>query len=215
MVRDQARSKVYGSRHLSSSNLRTPTGRQSVDLSKISKGGQVFAGASLVYVIASFLPWYTADVPAELAGFGLSDYSTSAWGDLGFLWGAIWALLLLVGAVLLVLPAFGVTAPKLPTVAYLAVAALAALFTLLKLLIGEDDPIETGFGLYLAALAVIGVAFGAFLMFKESGGDIGDLTDMNKLKGQFGGGAPGGGTPPPPPPPPGMTPPPPPPPPMG
>jgi hypothetical protein len=128
MVRDQARSKVYGSRHLSSSNLRTPTGRQSVDLSKISKGGQVFAGASLVYVIASFLPWYTADVPAELAGFGLSDYSTSAWGDLGFLWGAIWALLLLVGAVLLVLPAFGVTAPKLPTVAYLAVAALAALF---------------------------------------------------------------------------------------
>lgn len=185
-----------------------------MDLSKISKGGQIFAGAGIVYFIASFLPWYSIDIPAELKGFYVGDTSVNAWGDLGFLWGSMWALLLVAGAVLLILPAFGVTAPKVPTISYLAVGALAVLFTLLKLVIGEDDPIKSSFGIYLAVLAAAGAAFGAFLMFKESGGDLNDLKDMNKIKSQFGGsGGPsmGGGTPPPPPPP-GMSPPPPPPP---
>ncbi|MBI4933614.1 MAG: hypothetical protein HY828_07025, partial [Actinobacteria bacterium] len=53
---------------------------------------------------------------------------------------------------------------------------------------------------------------GGFLMFQESGGDLNDLKDVEKLKGHAGiqGGSstppppppPGGGTPPPPPPPP-------------
>lgn len=181
-----------------------------MDLSKISKGGQIFTGAGLVYFIASFLPWYTIDIPAELRAF-YTDDSANAWGDIGFLWGSLWALLFLAGAVLLVLPAFGVQVPKLPAISYLAVAGLATLFTLLKLLIGEDDPLDTGIGLYLAVLAAAGAAFGAFLMFKESGGELGDLTNPDKLKASFGGGssaAPGSV----PPPPPGMTPPPPPPP---
>ena len=55
---------------------------------------------------------------------------------------------------------------------------------------------------------------GAFMGFKESGGELGDLTDMNKLKASFAGSSNDGGeSSPPPPPPPGMTPPPPPPPP--
>ena len=180
-----------------------------MDLSKVSKGGQIFAGAGLIYLIASFLPWYTLDIPKELQGF-ISDDSVNAWGDLGFLWGSLWALLFLAGAVMLVLPAFGVAVPKLPAVAYLAVGGLATLFTLLKLIIGEDGPINAGYGLYLAVIAAAAAAFGGFMMFKESGGDLSDLKDMNKLKSQFGGSG-GGGTPPPPPPP-GMSPPPPPPP---
>ena len=47
------------------------------------------------------------------------------------------------------------------------------------------------------------VAFaGAFMGFKESGGDFNDLKDMNKLKASFGGGGGGESAPPPPPPPP-------------
>jgi hypothetical protein len=98
---------------------------------------------------------------------------------------------------------------------------LATLFALLKLVIGEDDfgnpftgeviEVNASFGLYLAVIAAAVACAGGFLMFKESGGDLSDLKDMNKLKGQFGGSA--GGSTPPPPPPPGMTPPPPPPPP--
>lgn len=188
-----------------------------MDLSKISKGGQIFSGAAIVFLIASFLPWYSLEY-GGFEGIGAVSDSANAWGDIGFLWGSLWALLLLGGAVLLILPAFGVAVPKLPAVAYLAVAALATLFTILKLLIGEDDAPELGitidasFGLYLAIIAAAVATFGAFTMFKESGGDLNDLKDMNKMKSQFGGtGGTGGGTPPPPPPP-GMSPPPPPPP---
>lgn len=184
-----------------------------MDLSKVSKGGQIFAGAGIVFLIASFLPWYKAE--ASFGGFSASE-TASAWGDLGFLWGSLWALLLLAGAVLLVLPAFGVAAPKLPAIAFLAVGALATLFTVLKLIIGEDEAPELGitvdasFGLYLAIIAAAAATFGAFTMFKESGGSLNDLKDPNKLKASFGGTS--GGSTPPPPPPPGMTPPPPPPP---
>ena len=190
-----------------------------MDLSKFSRGGQIFAGGAIVFLIASFLPWYSVEY-GGFEGIGAVSDSANAWGDIGFLWGSLWALLLLGGAVLLILPAFGVAVPKLPAVAYLAVAALATVFTILKLLIGEDDAPELGitidasFGLYLAIIAAAVATFGAFTMFKESGGDLSDLKDVNKMKSQFGGtggSSMGGGTPPPPPPP-GMSPPPPPPP---
>ena len=175
-----------------------------MDLKKISRGGQIFIVAGLVYFIASFLAWYSVD----LGDFG-GDISFNAW-DVGFLWGSLWALLFLVGAVLLALPAFGVNAPKLPAITYLLVGALATLFTLLKLIIGEDDPIETSFGIFLALVAAAVATYGGFLLFKESGGDLGDLRDPNKLRSSFG--ASGGSTmTPPPPPPSGGTPPPPPP----
>lgn len=174
-----------------------------MDLSKLSTGKKIYVVAGLVYFIASFLKWYSYDV----AGF--ISVSANAW-DLGFLWGSLWALLFLIGAVLLVLPAFGVAGPKLPPIVYLAVAALATLFTLLKLLIGEDDPISTSFGIILAVIAAVAALYGGFLIFKESGGSLDDLKDMNKLKGSFQG---SGSSAAPPPPPPGMTPPPPPPPP--
>ena len=193
-----------------------------MDLSKVSKGGQIFAGAGIVFLIASFLPWYSLEY-GGFSGVGAVSNSVNAWGDIGFLWGSLWALLLLGGAVVLILPAFGVKAPNVPAVAFLVVAALATIFTLLKLLIGEDDAPELGitidasFGLFLAIIAAAAATFGGFLLFKESGGDLSDLKDVNKMKSQFGasgGTSTGGGTPPPPPPP-GMNPPPPPPPPMG
>jgi hypothetical protein len=183
-----------------------------MDLTKLSKGGKIFAGAAFVYFIASFLNWYSWDY--SVPGLSLST-SVNAWGDIGFLWGSLWALLFLAAIVVLALPVFGVKGPKLPAVAFLAVAALATVFTLLKLVIGEPDPITASFGIYLAVLAAAGATFGGFLMFTESGGSVNDLKDINKLKGQFSGGSTGGDTPPPPPPPPGMTPPPPPPPPAG
>ena len=166
-----------------------------MDLSKLSNGQKIFAGAGLVYFIASFLAWYSYSI-----------FTANAW-DIGLLWGSLWALLFLAGAVLILLPAFGANAPKLPAIAFLAVGALATLFTVLKLLIGETDPISASFGIYLAVIAAAAATYGGFLMFKDAGGDLNDLKDMNKIKGSFQG---GGSTPPPPP---GMTPPPPPPPP--
>ena len=73
--------------------------------------------------------------------------------------------------------------------------------------------ISRGIGLYLALLAAIAVFVGCVMAFRESGGDLNDLKDFNKLKSAFGsGGSNSAGSPPPPPPPPagGMPPPPPP-----
>ncbi len=178
-----------------------------MDLSKISKGGMVFIGGALVFAIASFLDWFTLS--------GLPGYVGSVGGngfDVGFLWCTLWFVLFLGGAIILALPAFGVAAPKIPPVAFLAVGALGALFVILKLLIGEEF-FDRSAGIYIAVIAALAVTAGGFLKFQESGGTINDLKDVNKLKASFNQG--GGSTPPPPPPPPGMTPPPPPPPPAG
>ncbi len=209
--------KVYGARQTHGSFV---THREALlDLSKISKGGQIFAGAGIVYFIASFLPWYTAS--GKVQGVEVASDSANAWGDLGFLWGSLWALLFIAAAVIILLPAFGTKPPKLPSIAFLAVAALATLFTLLKLIIGEDDvngigfkvEVSASFGLFLAVIAAAAATFGGYLLFTESGGSLDDLKDPNKLKSSFSTGGTGGSVPPPPPPPPGMTPPPPPPPP--
>lgn len=170
-----------------------------MDLSKLSKGTQVYAAGALVYFIASFLPWFDFSYADDM--FGL-DITANGW-DLGFLWCGLWAIALVLTAALRVTPAFGVSAPSITPVAHLAIGALAALFTILKLLVGEDG-FDRGYGLFLASIAALAATYGAFMMFKDAGGSLDDLKDVNKLKGQFGvsSGSGDGGTPPPPPPPP-------------
>lgn len=170
-----------------------------MDLSKLSKGTQVYAAGALVYFIASFLPWFDFSYADDV--FGL-DWTANGW-DLGFLWCGLWAIALLGTAVFMVMPAFGVALKPYPAVANLGVAALAAFFTVLKLLIGEEG-FDRGYGLFLAAIAALAALYGAFTLFKDAGGTLDDLKDVNKLKGQFGASSGGhdGGTPPPPMPPP-------------
>lgn len=175
-----------------------------MDISKISKGGLVFIGASLLFFISSFLTWFSFDF--GVSGFDIAGADANGW-DVGFLWCGLWVIVFLGLAVTLALPAFGQSGPQIPVVVYLGVGALGALLVLLKLLIGETGW-DRSVGLFIATIAAIGVAGGGFLKFQESGGNLNDLKDMNKMKSQFGGA--GGSTPPPPP---GMTPPPPPPPP--
>ncbi len=175
-----------------------------MDISKISKGGLVFIGGSIVFLIASFLDWFTFDYGVDVPGF--ADVGFNGW-DVGFLWCGLWVIVFLGLAVTLALPAFGTEPPKIPPIVYLGAGALGALLVILKLLIGETG-FDRGLGMYLAAIAAIVVAGGGFLVFQESGGSLGDLSNVNKMKGQFGG---SGSAPPPPPP--GATPPPPPPPP--
>ncbi|MEQ1703789.1 MAG: hypothetical protein ABMA25_27090, partial [Ilumatobacteraceae bacterium] len=66
-----------------------------MDLSKISKGGQIFTGAGLVYFIASFLAWFSFESPS-VPDFGIKGSSVDLTGwDVGFLWCGLWALVLL------------------------------------------------------------------------------------------------------------------------
>jgi hypothetical protein len=58
-----------------------------------------------------------------------------------------------------------------------------------------------GIGLFLALVAAVLVLAGSVIGFREAGGDLNDLKDIDKLKGQFGiKGAGDAPTPPPPPP---------------
>ena len=195
-----------------------------MDFSKFKTSDWLKGGGGLVMLIAYFLPWWKVDA------FGVSD---SVSGSEYFFTGTLpWLLIVAIG-VLTILAALDVF--KLPStfpapLAFLAVAALATLLVIIRLFgpggdvpDGAEDFFSRGVGLYLAVIAAIVVLVGCVLAFKESGGDLNDLKDMNKMKSQFSGGstppAPGNyGTPPapgsygtPPPPPGGMTPPPPPP----
>jgi len=159
---------------------------------------QVYAAGALVYFIASFLPWFDFSYADDM--FGL-DWTANGW-DLGFLWCGLWAIALILTAALRAAPAFGVSTPTIPPVAHLAIGALTSLFTVLKLLIGEEG-FDRGYGLFLSAIAALAATYGAFLIFTDAGGSLDDLKDVNKLKGQFGvsTGGDDGATPPPPPPP--------------
>ena len=151
-----------------------------MDFSKLSKGDQIFAGGVLVFFIAMFFDWFSVDA-------GPISIGANGW-DYGF-WGVLMFLILLVLLVVLGLARFGNAAsiPKLPWPAiFLAGSGFVALMTILKLLIGEDDPFGRSFGIFLAVAGALLAVFGAFMKFKEGGGKVDDLKSVDSLKQQFG-----------------------------
>lgn len=193
-----------------------------MDFTKFKTSDWLKAGGGLLMLIAYFLDWWSLDI----SGFGGGSFSGS---DFFFTGTVPWILLVVIGVltVLAVLNVFRLPATFPAPLVFLAASALALLLILIRLTgPGHDipsvveDEMSRGAGLWLALVAAIAVLVGCFLGFKESGGDLNDLKDMNKIKGQFGGHSgggtppppPGGGYSPPPPPPPSSTPPPPPPP---
>ncbi len=138
-----------------------------MDLNKLTTSDKIIAGSGLVLFIAYFLPWFKVD-------FGPLGGSVSAsGGDVGFFWATLPMLLGLIAAgVVIANKLFDVKLPDLPIPwgqAFLGAGGLAALLVVLKLLIGEDPSsiVKRSFGLFLAALAALGLAAGGFLKFKE------------------------------------------------
>lgn len=147
-----------------------------MDLNKLSMPEKIISASAIVLLIASFLPWFTASIE----GFG-SD-SINGWSsDVGFLWGVLPLLLGLVMLAHVVLTNFAdnVKLPDWPWPMIHMIAGIAAgALIILKLLIGIDDggasafgvEISRGIGIYLAALAGIGLAAGGFLYNKDKSG---------------------------------------------
>jgi len=199
-----------------------------VDLSKFKTSDWLKVGGGAVMFIAGFLTWWQPSCPSgsgaeceaaiDSLGLDVTAFDLTFTGL--FPWLFIVAIAVL--TVLSVLGTFKLPATLPMPLIFLGVSALSFLLVLIRLFadpfdsgLGIGGNTERGFGLYLALLATAAVVVGCFMAFKESGGDINDLKDVNKLKASFGGGStpPPPGMTPPPPPPPGMTPPPPPPPP--
>jgi len=136
-------------------------------MNKLTTSDKIIAGSGIVLFIAYFLPWFKVD-------FGPLGGSASASGsDVGFFWATLPMLLGLIAAgVVIANKLFDVKLPDLPIPwgqAFLGAGALAALLVVLKLLIGEDPSsiVKRAFGLFLAALASLGLAAGGFLKFQE------------------------------------------------
>lgn len=197
-----------------------------MDFSKFKTSDWLKIGGGIGFLIFGFVGWVT------VSGFGFADSGGNVFDF--FFTGTIPWILIIGTAVLTVLLALGKLPPKLPwALIMLAATGLALVLMLLRIVFNPlegKDLIESaggdvgrGAGMFLSFLSSAAAFAGAFLGFKESGGDLNDLTDVNKLKSQFntGGGSPGSvpppppgsmGTPPPPPPPAASAPPPPPPP---
>ncbi|MGI8711074.1 MAG: hypothetical protein ACR2LA_08800 [Acidimicrobiales bacterium] len=169
-----------------------------MDLNKLSTGDKVLGGSGIALFIFGFFPW-----------FGVSGYDggRNAWDF--FFWGIIPVLigLLLIGYVVATKLADGVNLPDLPVpypLAVLGLAALAALLVILKLLIGDsvglgplggEIDLDRKAGIFLSALAALGLAAGGFLKFQEEGGELpnkrgGPGTTSSGSTGDGSGGAP-------------------------
>jgi hypothetical protein len=141
-----------------------------VDLNKLSTGDKVIAGSGILLFIAYFLPWFKVDFDF---GFGSAGSVSANGSDVGFLWSTFPMLLgLVMLGVVVASKLFDAKLPELPIPwgqALLGIGGLAALLVVLKLLIGEDpsDVVTRSYGLFIAALAAIGLAVGGFLKMQE------------------------------------------------
>lgn len=166
-----------------------------MDLSKFKTPDWLIIGGGLGILIFGFFDWLKVDVGpfGSYSGGNVFDF---------FFTGTVPWILLIGSAVVTVLLALEILKRDMapwPTI-ILAATALAAILLLIRLLFnpGAPDGVGRAFGMFLSVLSGIVGAVGGFLNFQASGGDIKDLTDMDKLKSSFNQG--GGGTPPPPPP---------------
>ena len=193
-----------------------------MDLSKFKTSDWLKIGGGVGFLIFGFFNWISYSVDDGAFGASGSDGNVFDF----FFTGTIPWILVIGTAVITVLLVMGTLKPgslPWPLIMLAATVRWQCCLLLIRLLFnpldGKDEAealgidVGRGIGMWLSTLSAIVALVGAFLGFKESGGDLNDLKDMNKLKGQFSGAGGDGVAPPPPPPPPGATPPPPPPPP--
>lgn len=188
----------------------------SIDVSKFKTSDWLKVVGGAVFLIFGFVKWW--GIKGVDGGANAFDY---------FFTGTIpWIIFVAIGVLTFLAAAKVFSLPRsFPTpLVFLAAAALGTLLVLIRFFsdgfddggLGIDIPTERGIGLYLCFIAAIVVLVGTFFGFKEAGGELSDLTDVDKLKRAFNSGdsshGSSGTTPPPPPPPAAGTPPPPPPP---
>ena len=157
-----------------------------MDLSKFKTSDWLKVGGAVAVLIGYFLDWTSLDC----GGFpGCDDANLS--GSSFFFRGTLpWLLIVAVGVITFLLAAAVMKAGSLPwPLIFLAASALATLLILIYIInpsySGVSD-IGRGIGAWLALVGAGVTTAGAFIGFKESGGDLNDLKDVNKMKSQFG-----------------------------
>ena len=146
-----------------------------MDLNKLSTADKVIGGSAIVFLIATFLPWWGKDFGSEF-GVSVGTYTQNGWDY--FLTGLLPLLLVIVMVVQIVLDRFTTTQlPQIPLTwgqVHLIAGVAVAVLVVLRLLVPSSDvpgPVDVDldrmYGMFLAALAAIGVGVGGFLKSKE------------------------------------------------
>jgi len=146
-----------------------------LDLSKLSTADKVIGISAIVYLIAMFLPWY------GISGSDAGSASNSGWSY--FLGGVIPLILILLVVARIAIVKFSPSTelPEIPipwSQATLIAAVAAAVIVILRLLIkssvdilGFNFDLDRKYGLFIATLAAIGVAVGAYMKFQTNEDD--------------------------------------------
>ncbi len=155
-----------------------------MDFSKFRTPDWLVIGGGLVFLIAGFIDWFDTG-PVSSTAFEFTFTGLIPW------------ILLVGAAVLTFLRAGGILkdggAPW--TLIILGATGLGALLVLIRMIIGADasdlvsgapdESLDRAGGLWIAVIGALVAAAGAFLSFQAGGGNVRDLTDMDKMKGAF------------------------------
>jgi hypothetical protein len=166
-----------------------------MDLSKLTNGQRIGLIGGIVVIINLFFPWF------GISAGGFGSASGNAF-DFGMAW--LGSLLVIAGAVILGLKAFGTTDVKIGALKAeqiaLLLAGLGTIFVVLQLIIGHDAGgvlnLDRKFGVFLGPIAAIATTAGAFMAMQEAGISMPTAEDFKSL----GGGGDDDDAPPPPPP---------------
>lgn len=187
-------------------NTATDLGRNThMDFSKFKTPDWLMIGGGVGMFVFGFFEWVTVSV----SGFGIT-FTDGGGNVFDFFFTGTIPWLLVIGAavvtVLLTMDVLKQDQAPWPLI-LLAATGLASILLLFRLIFNPlDAPSEVdvgrGIGMILSVISGLAATAGAFMNFQASGGDIKDLTDVDKLKSSFSkGGTKGDEMPPPPPPP--------------
>ena len=156
---------------------------------KLKTSEALTAGGGAIVFIFAFFSW----MKVSFEGYGDTANAFE------FFWtGTLPWILLSAGAVATVLRALGKmkTASNRGSMIQLLTTALATLLILIRVTFntleakdlaeGLGADISRGFGLYIATIGALVALGGVVMSFQESGGNLKDLTDIDKLKGTLG-----------------------------
>lgn len=179
-----------------------------MDFTKLKTPDWLVIGGGIGIFIFGFLDWVT------ISGFGASVSGGNVF-DFFFTGTVPWILLIASAVGTLLVSAEVLRSDQAPwPLIIFGATALAAFLLLIRFIFNPIDgasglDVGRGVGMILSVISGLAAAVGGYLGFQAAGGDIKDLTDMDKLKSSFAkdsgdsletGDA--GDTPPPPPPPP-------------
>lgn len=155
-----------------------------MDVKGIKPHTWLLVGAGAVMLIFGIaLSWASVSV----AGFSASGNGPF---DYFFTGGISWLLVVATGVVAFLIAARVMDAGALPwNLIFLGSTGLAALLMLLRIIMGGGKEggvsLDRGPGMYVAFIAAAAALGGAIWRYVDSGGDLKDLTNPDKLKSSF------------------------------